>query len=269
MGRAFYLPLPATPKLVLLAMLDHANDDGTDMFAGQERIAQKAGCSDRTVRRIVDQFVTDGLLIPEARRGSRGTNRYRLNLERLGDVDRTIAGRPAKLADRPPACPVEPHVDRTNRTVDRTQLCPTNHQGEPSGKEQPSGGKRGEVEAFVDDYHRLCPMLPRCLALTTKRRRQIAARLHERPREEWQRILTLLAASRFHTGENDRGWRADIDWLIRNAENGLKLLERGAPAPVRPVALAAGGVRMRTVEETNARIALIQAQQARMAEARR
>lgn len=71
-------------------------------------------------------------------------------------------------------------------------------------------------------------MLPRCLGLTEKRRRQITTRLRERPLEQWEQIFTLTAASSFHTGTNDRGWRADLEWLTKNSENALKILERGA-----------------------------------------
>jgi biotin operon repressor len=116
MGRVFYCALPAVAKLTLLALVDHAHDDGTEIYAGQRRIARKVGCSERTVRRVVEKLETDGWLIATPRLGSRGTNRYRIALEKLPDVptvDRTSSGRPAKMADRPNDA-VRGAVDRPN-----------------------------------------------------------------------------------------------------------------------------------------------------------
>lgn len=46
--------------------------------------------------------------------------------------------------------------------------------------------------------------------------------------ENWQVIIDKLRASAFHTGQNDRHWRADIDWLLgekKKTPNYLKILE--------------------------------------------
>lgn len=267
MGRAFYADLPAHLKFTLVALADHADDDGGGIFVGQERLAVKVGASSRSVRSNVDQLTARGYLVPEGRVGSRGTNRYRLVVDKLPTLE-TVAS----AVDRKPTSdrkhlptgsplPAERLSTGSLRHVDRK---PTSGEpsGEPSGEEQPSGKRshvvdRLPVEAFVDTYHQLCPMLPRCLALTPKRRQHIAARLRERPLAAWEPILRALAASPFHTGENDRGWRADLDWLTRNSENGLKLLERSSvpTARTRPRAMAAGGIPMRTYEESQARAA--------------
>lgn len=40
-------------------------------------------------------------------------------------------------------------------------------------------------------------------------------RLKERPLAEWVVVVQRIAASAFCTGANDRGWKADPDWLLR------------------------------------------------------
>lgn len=251
MGRVFYTDLPAHLRFTLLALADHADDEGAGVFLGKERLARKIGATVRSAYNNLRALREAGYIVHEGRLGPQGTALYRIVVARLPESDNM-----KPIADRQELPTGNPLHTKSSRpavgfTVDRQ---PTS--SKPSvtvSKKQPSGEPR-EVEAFVEHYHRLCPMLPRCLALTAKRRQQIAARLRERPLEEWQRILALLAASKFHTGENDRGWRADIDWLTRNAENGLKLLERGAdPGKLRPVTYAAGGVRVLTYEESLAR----------------
>jgi uncharacterized protein YdaU (DUF1376 family) len=64
------------------------------------------------------------------------------------------------------------------------------------------------------------------IKLTPKRREKINTRL-KAPfwRDNWQEMVRKVSESKFCQGVNRRGWRADIDWFIRNAENGQKALE--------------------------------------------
>lgn len=58
------------------------------------------------------------------------------------------------------------------------------------------------------------------------RRAHIKARLSENPDlEYWRQVFKNVAASDFCNGHNDRGWKASIDWVIRNDENHLKISE--------------------------------------------
>lgn len=41
--------------------------------------------------------------------------------------------------------------------------------------------------------------------------------------------IKRLSTSKFHCGQNDREWKADIGWLIRNSENVAKALECDLP----------------------------------------
>jgi hypothetical protein len=58
--------------------------------------------------------------------------------------------------------------------------------------------------------------IPQCRELTDKRKRAAAARLKERPLEEWVPIIARINASKFCRGETDRGsWVATFDWLLK------------------------------------------------------
>ncbi len=62
-------------------------------------------------------------------------------------------------------------------------------------------------------------------AMTETRRRLIAVRLHEHPDLAWwQAVFDRLARSRFARGENDRGWSAGIDFMLR-PNTALRILE--------------------------------------------
>lgn len=59
--------------------------------------------------------------------------------------------------------------------------------------------------------------LPRCEKLTAKRRPKLKRTLAELSNdpEHWRAYVQALLRSPFHTGQNDRGWRATIDWAIQ------------------------------------------------------
>lgn len=75
-------------KLVLMALADHANDDGV-CWPGQATIARKAEMSTRAVRDNLERLVARGLVQVEERRrqdGSKASNLYVLTM-RLGLLD--------------------------------------------------------------------------------------------------------------------------------------------------------------------------------------
>ena len=71
------------------------------------------------------------------------------------------------------------------------------------------------------------PSLPHVRLLSKARKDKLNARSKEPVFvEHWEDIIRKLAASPFHTGDNKDGWRATIDWILKNDTNYLKILER-------------------------------------------
>jgi hypothetical protein len=60
--------------------------------------------------------------------------------------------------------------------------------------------------------------------MTGQRERQLNARLKDSTLDEWTRVFDALERSAFCRGENDRGWRADFDFLLQ-PKSFTKLLE--------------------------------------------
>lgn len=54
--------------------------------------------------------------------------------------------------------------------------------------------------------------------LTDQRKNKLNARLNEVGPEKLKRAMDYLLGSPFHNGDNDRKWKWDIDFLIRNTE---------------------------------------------------
>ena len=100
-------------KLVLLAIADHANDDGM-CWPSMSHVAERCLLSTRQIQRITEQLVHYGLLTRERRKrpdGTLGTYTYTLNIHRTPMSGPT--GHPCPVVHR---TPVSAH-NRHNRTV--------------------------------------------------------------------------------------------------------------------------------------------------------
>lgn len=71
--------------------------------------------------------------------------------------------------------------------------------------------------------HRAEPQ-PEWREMGAKRRKAAQARVRERSLDEWEAVVKRIAASAFCRGENERGWRADPDFLLR-PDTAAKVLE--------------------------------------------
>jgi len=65
--------------------------------------------------------------------------------------------------------------------------------------------------------------------LTPLRRQKIKKRLEDAGEEMLKRAIANTAASPFHRGKNDRGWQADLDFIIRSYEQVEKLANMQVP----------------------------------------
>jgi hypothetical protein len=87
---------PTNPhlRLLLLALADHADDDGV-AWPSVERLAAKSAVSARQVQRSLQQLEAEGWLVVDRGRGRGHTSRYRLAVARLrpnGDAGVTHPG---------------------------------------------------------------------------------------------------------------------------------------------------------------------------------
>ena len=100
---------------------------------------------------------------------------------------------------------------------------------------------KSPVTDIYDAYNEvLGDKLPKALILTDARKRDISARWNELLNTEhkgklrysgiedglhwWKRLFAKVTLNPHWVGDNDRGWRADLDWII-NKKNFIKVLE--------------------------------------------
>ena len=91
----------------------------------------------------------------------------------------------------------------------------------------PKGGQQQPVPyaRIVELYHTICTSYPTLRAIEGNREKLIAARWKKyRTLDAFRELFEKAEASDFLKGDNDRGWTADFDWLIRPT-NMSKVLE--------------------------------------------
>ena len=80
------------PLLVLLAIADHAHDDGGGAYPSIDTLAFKSRLSTRQVKRVLHELVESGELVIEPNAGPRGANLYTVTFERGKDEMSPLTG---------------------------------------------------------------------------------------------------------------------------------------------------------------------------------
>ena len=91
-----------------------------------------------------------------------------------------------------------------------------------------------EITQAVDDWNSLAEQtgLTAIRTLTTKRRTALQARIRNCGLDGWQAMLEKIRGSPFLTGANERGWKADFDWILTES-NFIKTTEGKYDAPAK------------------------------------
>lgn len=149
-------------------------------------------------------------------------------------------------------------VDVTNAdtvTPDRGTVTPDRDlaraKDRPTGPTGPTGQDRTdprasacEATAPIEDFHVLCPSLPKVRQLTEPRKKRLAKALGELGEEGLRTLFRRVEASDFLSGRKT-DWRADLDWILK-PEHLTKILEgsydnrNGPPGRALPQNVAAG-----------------------------
>ncbi|MCL2132424.1 MAG: hypothetical protein FWH36_08270 [Lentimicrobiaceae bacterium] len=84
---------------------------------------------------------------------------------------------------------------------------------------------------IVENYHAICISLGKVRLLTKERDKKIRLRFAEmesagfEPYAAFSLVFEKMQDSDFCNGKNERGWRADFDFSVRNDKNWLKIYE--------------------------------------------
>jgi len=116
-----------------------------------------------------------------------------------------------------------------NVSCNVTETAPdteTDTETETDKKDMSSDDDRVSVKDIVEAWNELAEAkgLAKVVRVTDSRRKQIQARIKEYEPDDWSKALTAIYKSKFLCGENDRGWKADFDFLLQ-PKSFVKLVE--------------------------------------------
>lgn len=169
--------------------------------------------SKSTVVRTIQKLVKDGLLITGNYNKMKmdKTKWYRINYNKLYSICESPCSQNDNMSDG-------------NLSITLPETYPdTKKENTEEGGEAESTSKT--TEQITTLYKEHCPNLPAPIKITDKRRKAINARLKEHTIEDFETVFKTLGNSRFHNGENDRDWKANLDWVLK-PDNFIKILER-------------------------------------------
>lgn len=152
---------------------------------------------------------------------------YQRNAERNRENGKR-GGRPKSVSKKPKQNPVGSQSDASgnpNQTPNTNHKPLTTNQ-EPIIEDMSSDDDRVSVKDIVEAWNELAEAkgLAKVVRVTDSRRKQIQARLKEYEPDDWSKALTAIYKSKFLCGENDRGWKADFDFLLQ-PKSFVKLVE--------------------------------------------
>jgi Helix-turn-helix domain len=99
MGAIFDLAIPPSEKLMLLAMADHARDDGTGCYPAIATLAKKTSLSRRGTQKLIRRLQAAGYIADTGKISRFGTIEYTLTLARGGEQGSLLFGAGGRTAE--------------------------------------------------------------------------------------------------------------------------------------------------------------------------
>ena len=187
---------------IILMEIDSLDDGETGCYATDKYIANFAQCSVDKVSQAVQKLSDLGLIQVEKKK-----SRYR-RIRSIYSVKFTELSElySVKNTECYSAKNTECNIDN-NRTDKNTSLPPTPY------------------NEIVEIYNMNCPTLPKCRELTSSRKKAIKAVWEQHPQMEYYfDIFSRMGRSAFLNGKNDKGWKANFDFWLREDKRS-KILE--------------------------------------------
>lgn len=207
--------LPATQKIVLLMLADRINKDTGTCHPSVTRLAEDCGLSERAARNALRDLEVAGV-IETKRRSEDGVslpNIYSITGAFSAGVGHQMPGGGAPGAGGGGA----PGADKP--VIKQPVIKPIVGDQSPTAK-----CPHQEIVAL---YNKILPELQAVIPerWDGTRAKYLQARWRESPKHQtlefWERFFTVLRNYPWYLGDNDRGWRANLGWIVvkKNFDN--------------------------------------------------
>ena len=233
-------------KLVLLKLADNANDDGI-CFPSYQYIADKCEMSKRSAISHIDDLIKMGFVTKKARKNKDGSsaNLYLLHLEQgseksaLGGEKSALGGEKSALGGGEKSAPITSHsFNLSINRISDDEISANAEHSEVVGADKPHTGKKQNsikvnysavaetYNALVKELNSNLPLIANPSQLSDKRKKAIKklAQVFIKRFEIESDVESALgeyfkdflkSATNFYFGENNRGWKADFEYILR------------------------------------------------------
>lgn len=151
-GQVWEIKLPANKLIVMLALADHADHEGNNVFPSISLVAWKTGYSERQVQRIIKSLIKDGLLEETKRPGQ--TTLYSINLSKGMPKEKHEPSKTKPRQNVTPDTAMSPHPRHNSVTPTPDIAMSPEQSNEPSSnqkKHPPEKPSPADVDAAVFD----------------------------------------------------------------------------------------------------------------------
>lgn len=209
MAKAWDTDLPATDKLVLLALADWSNDQG-HCWPSISQLAEKCGLTDRGVQKVLVRLESDGHIDRQIKPGK--------------GVNYTVHPRTTFTPTPEHGSPVTPEPRSPRTTFAPNESAKTPEHGSPNTSVTVStveasastDTRARDCDAIVEHWNSMARRvgLAQITKLTDKRRKACHARVRDDGLDAIRQAIDRIPSSPFLMGETG-SWRANFDFLIR------------------------------------------------------
>lgn len=190
--------LDLTEKALLIEI--HSLDNEFHCVAGNDYFAEFLNCSESTITRAIKHLKDLGYI--ESSFDGRVRKLRIVNLTRVVNLTRQSSQ-------------FDEHNNISSNTNNINNINNQRYIIEEDIKDIKTTTMSKSVEKFVSDYNSICQSLPKCTKITAKRKKAITKILKEYSEDEILQVFNNLENSEFCKGNNDNGWKANIDFILR------------------------------------------------------
>jgi len=189
-------------------------------YSTRENIEENTGLSEHLQRKALNNLIDEDMITVH-KQGMPAVNYYTINFDKLFKILTTSDARYERQVIQDIQLNNNKQIIvNKKQSISKDIDCNISQKPEfEFGKSCISSkGVRGieKCSNFLLQYNQKCFNLPRANKLTDRRIKAIKHILIHYTKEEIDRVFELANNSPFLTGNNDRGWKADIDFILRD-----------------------------------------------------
>lgn len=235
--KAHHLSVNEYVVLDTIYQLSNNQKFGGWCVASKNNIAKWLDLGEATVFRAIETLIAKGLIEKNELGHLRSLDLFNEQIANKHDWAIGFKGKESQYlsvgvnSDRGSIKMIEPFY-QNDRTTSIKMIDNNNIYNNNNNNNIPPTSLKGDVEKVVELYEKYFDT--KLLSLSDKRKKSIKARLATFSLEQIEQAIEYYANSPFHRGRNDRGWKADIDFVVRNDEQIEKALLQTKPKTESP-----------------------------------